>query len=284
MMPNLTRLNLGTLLFALLPLAGCERGLGGGAYTESDVTLIVSNSASEGAAVDASASDASNTVAGFGTVKGRIVVDGQTATLAELLAKGAQTKDPICSVNAIPDESLIVSADGSLANAFIYLKKAPKGVEIPPVPSQSVLLDQKGCVFTPHALVVQKGQTLRFMNSDPVGHNVHTNALQNSSINQNVDNTGLDKIYDQAESLPIQTVCDIHAWMVSYHLVVDHPWAAVTGPDGSFEIARVPAGKMEFIVWHEKVGYVERSLKVDVVPDQTVEVPVKVPAAKLAGK
>ncbi len=41
---------------------------------------------------------------------------------------------------------------------------------------------------------------------------------------------------------------------------------------------------MEFVVWHEKTGYVERSLKIDVVPDQTVEVPVKVPAAKLAGK
>ncbi len=73
--------------------------------------------------------------------------------------------------------------------------------------------------------------------------------------------------------------------MDSYHLVVNHPWAAVTGPDGSFEIKGVPAGKMEFVVWHEKALYVNRSLKVDVVPDQPFEVPViKVPAAKLAKK
>ena len=61
-----------------------------------------------------------------------------------------------------------------------------------------------------------------------------------------------------------------------------HAIRGLTGPDGSFEIQGVPAGKMEFVVWHEKVGYVERSLKIDVVPDQTVEVRVKVPAAKLA--
>ena len=68
-------------------------------------------------------------------------------------------------------------------------------------------------------------------------------------------------------------------------MVVNHPWAGLTGPDGSFEIQGVPAGKMEFVVWHEKVGYVERSLKVDVVPDQiSPEVLVKVAAAKLEKK
>ncbi|MGC4002959.1 MAG: hypothetical protein QM811_07435 [Pirellulales bacterium] len=35
--------------------------------------------------------------------------------------------------------------------------------------------------------------------------------------------------------------CSIHAWMKGYVAVVNHPWAVVTGPDGSFEIKGVPA-------------------------------------------
>jgi hypothetical protein len=34
----------------------------------------------------------------------------------------------------------------------------------------------------------------------------------------------------------------------------DHAFAAVTGPDGSFRIDNVPAGKYKLEVWHEKLG------------------------------
>lgn len=285
-MAHLNRLTFGLLVLSLLPLAGCELGLGGGAYTESEVTLIVSNASGDAAGPASEAAAGPSAVAGFGTVKGKIVIDGAAPVLAMLLAKGAPTKDAICAVNGVPNESVVADASGGLANVFVYLKKAPAGVTIPPVPTDKIVFDQKGCIFWPHVFVSRVGQTINITNSDPVAHNVHTfsnNKGLNSALQGN-DSKGTDLVYDKSESLPVRTVCDFHSWMDSYHLVVDHPWAAVTGPDGSFEIAGVPAGKMEFVVWHEKVGYVERSLNVDVVPDQTVEVPVKVPVAKLVGK
>jgi len=285
-MRNLTQLTFGTFALALLPLWGCQQGLGGGAYTESDVTLIVSSTAG-GAAEGPSAGDAAPAaLAGFGTVKGKVVVDGAVPALAMLLAKGQATKDAVCAINGVPNQSVIADASGGLENVFIYLKKAPSGVQIPPPADAKIVFDQKGCIFVPHTFIARVGQTINITNSDPVAHNVHTfsNTKALNSAIQGHDSKGTDLVYDKSETLPIKTVCDFHAWMDSYHLVVDHPWAGLTGPDGSFEITGVPAGKMEFVVWHEKVGYVERSLKIDVVPDQTVEVPVKVPAAKLAGK
>lgn len=225
-------------------------------------------------------------MAGFGTVKGKVVIDGAAPSLPMLLAKGQATKDAICAVNGVPNESVVADSSGGLANVFIYLKKAPAGVEVPAAPADKIVFDQKGCIFIPHTFIARVGQTINITNSDPVAHNVHTfsNTKSLNSAIQGNDTKGTDLVYDKSETLPIKTVCDFHAWMDSYHLVVDHPWAGLTGPDGSFEIQGVPAGKMEFVVWHEKAGYVERSLKIDVAPDQTVEVPVKVPAAKLAAK
>ncbi len=50
--------------------------------------------------------------------------------------------------------------------------------------------------------------------------------------------------------------CDIHPWMESYLLVMDHPFFAVTAEDGSFEIKGVPAGNQKLVVWQSNVGYV----------------------------
>ena len=298
MMRNLirvmTRVTTGTLLLALLPLCGCEQGLGGGAYTPSSVTLIVSDAGGStgGPATPETAGPVA--LAGFGTVKGKVVIDGAAPTLAMLVGKGSQTKagDELCAVNGVPNESVIADAGGGLANVIVFLKKVPKGVSIPAAPTDKIIFDQQGCIFTPHVFVARVGQTIVLTNSDSVAHNVHTNS-NNKGLNQAIpakksDQLAqtLDLVYEKPEDKPIKTTCDFHGWMDSYHLVVNHPWAAVTGPDGSFEIKDVPAGKMTFVIWHEKAGnVVNRGLDVDVVPDKsTEELVIKVPAAKLTGK
>ena len=69
MMRNLTRLTFGTLLLALLPLCGCEQGLGGGAYTASTVTLIVSDTSGGAADAQEPTEAAAPAMAGFGTIR-----------------------------------------------------------------------------------------------------------------------------------------------------------------------------------------------------------------------
>lgn len=209
-----------------------------------------------------------DSVEGTGTLRGKIVLDGPFTPLPPLYAKGSDVKDAaVCAAVEAPNESILVK-DGGLANVFIYLRKAPKSV--PKVdPGATVEFDQKNCVFKPHAMIVRVGETVKVLNSDSVAHNTHTNGIKTTSFNSIVnpnDTVGAKLVYKQAEQEPISVVCDIHAWMRAYHLPIDHPYAAVSGEDGTFEIKDLPAGKHEFKIWHEAAGMLEKALVVTIKP------------------
>ncbi len=57
--------------------------------------------------------------------------------------------------------------------------------------------------------------------------------------------------------LPRPVVCNIHPWMKAHLLSLDHPYMAVSGEDGTFEIKNLPAGTNEFQFWHELPGYLK---------------------------
>ena len=217
-----------------------------------------------------------------GNLKGKIEFTGAFTTLPPLYVKGGDVKDKdVCAAVEAPDETILVK-DGGLANVFIYLKKAPKTV--PPAPTTDLIFDQKNCVFKPHAMAMRVGQTVRVLNSDSVAHNTHTNAKKNSGINSALtpnDAVGLPLIYKQSEQDPFSVVCDIHPWMRAYHLPVDHPYFAVSGADGTFEIKDLPAGQHEFKVWHEAGGLLEKGLIVAIKPGDN-ELTVKVSPSQLS--
>jgi hypothetical protein len=48
--------------------------------------------------------------------------------------------------------------------------------------------------------------------------------------------------------------CDVHLWMVAYVGIVKHPYFAVTGGTGTFEIRNVPSGNHSVQAWHERYG------------------------------
>jgi hypothetical protein len=59
-------------------------------------------------------------------------------------------------------------------------------------------------------------------------------------------------------------------------MVFDHPFFAVTGKDGTFEIKGVPAGSQNLVLWQENVGYVtpggRRGMAVEVKPGGVTDV------------
>ncbi len=57
--------------------------------------------------------------------------------------------------------------------------------------------------------------------------------------------------------------CDVHAGMSAHIGVVPHPWFAVTGEDGAFELAGVPPGEYVIEAWQEEYGSKEQAVKVD---------------------
>jgi plastocyanin len=170
-----------------------------------------------------------------------------------------------------PEEKLIITgAKGTLANAFVYIKAGlPAGAKYP-APTQTVALEQKGCQFLPRVLAVRAGQVLTVKNADPVSHNIHPMPKNNYDWNQQQPPGAEDlrRKFARAEVM-IPVKCNVHAWMRSYIAVMEHPFHAVTGSDGSFAFNGLPPGAYVLGVWHETLG--EREEKLLVKSGETAE-------------
>ena len=247
---------------------------------------------------------ASATAAGdWGTIKGQVLAGGPVEPLKPLVAKGnAAAKDPaVCAAQDVPDESLVIDAKtGGIANVVVYLQKKPAKVhpDLEMSKEAEVVFDQKGCQFLPHVMLVRSDQVVRVLSGDEVAHNTHSYPLKNKEQNfimtpNDRKGVALPK-HSQVEKLPTKIRCDIHPWMQAYWVILDHPYAAVTKADGTFEIKDLPVGKYEFRVWQEHVGFIVFDEKA-VAPAKfeyhvTVKAgandlqPIKVPVEKLTAK
>jgi plastocyanin len=168
------------------------------------------------------------------------------------------------------DDSLLVNKDGSLANVFVYIKAGLKG-ETGSIPAQSVVLDQKGCQFSPRVLAVRTRQTIKVTNSDPVTHNVHPVAQKNREWNQSQapGDPPIERRFGYPEVL-IRVKCNVHNWMRSWVAVMDHPYFAITKADGTFEIPDVPAGDYTIEAWQEVLGTQQQQVHIDAMGKATL--------------
>lgn len=175
----------------------------------------------------------------------------------------AMDADPVCTSlhdGAVHTEK-VVESDGNLANVFVYVKEGLTGSYS--APGDSKLLDQKGCLYTPHVSGVQVGQTLVIRNSDETLHNVHAMPKANAEFNNGQPFQGmeLEHSFDNVEVM-VPLKCDVHPWMSSYIGVMDHPFYAVSGTDGSFSIDGLPVGDYVLEAWHEELGTKTMSVSV----------------------
>ncbi len=245
----------------------------------------------------ATADDQSAAEGDYGSLFGEFVLDGDFPKLSPLVAKGdPQVRDPaICAAADIPDDSLIVDPKTKgIANVFVYLLKAQKvHPKLKESAAKEVVFDQQGCRFTPHALLVRTDQLVRVKSNDSCAHNTKTEPTRNQSVNLFLtanDRTGLEIKNKLPEPKPIEVHCSVHPWMKAQWLILDHPYAAISDEQGKFIIADLPAGDHDFLIWHERIGYItkteaERKHRVSIVAGKKTEMgPIKVPAAKFVEK
>ena len=153
--------------------------------------------------------------------------------------------------------------DDTFANVLVYVAKGLDGKKFDP-PKEPKILDQVGCVYTPRVVGVMVGQTLLIRNSDATLHNVIGNLKTNKSFNEGMTVKGatLEKVFQNPE-LKADFRCFMHPWMVGFDHVLEHPFFAITGPDGSFTLKGLPPGEYEIATLHESSRF-EASARVTV--------------------
>ena len=188
-----------------------------------------------------------------GEVTGQIVFNGQAPPRTRLRMQSV----PACvQANAKPtySEDVIVNNNNTLRNVFVYVKKG-LGNKIFPASAAPPVLDQRGCVYSPHVLGVIAGQTLRIKNSDPANHNVHSFSKINREWNQSMPPNGADLLEHFARpEVMIELKCNVHPWMKAYVGVTTNPFFAVSDETGSFTIKGLPPGTYKIAAWHERYG------------------------------
>jgi plastocyanin len=203
---------------------------------------------------------------GSGSISGKVTFDG-TPPAPEKVKTSA---DPNCAkLHPTGLEKKVVDVSGGgLANAFVWVKSGVSGSH--PAPAEPVLLDQQGCMYHPHIIVVQAGQPIKIRNSDDTLHNIHPRPTINSEFNVGQARKGMESTRTfEKEEIMIPVGCDVHPWMRSYISVVGHPFFAVTKDDGTYEIKGLPAGDYEVEVRHEKAA--PATLKVTVKANESAK-------------
>src|SRR2546427_792907 len=165
------------------------------------------------------------------------------------------TEEPKCKAKyqGVPtDETVVVNANGTLANVFVYVKSGLPASYQAPAPAGPLTLDQAGGAYHPHVLGIQVGQPLAIKNSDGILHNIKAKAKVNRPFNISQPSVMTSsKTFDKPEVM-VALECNVHGWMHAWLGVLPHPFFSVSGADGSFTLAGLPPGTYTIEAWHEK--------------------------------
>jgi plastocyanin len=163
------------------------------------------------------------------------------ALLVASFAHAAEVKGKVSISGLKSAENIAVYIDAVPGKKFDY-------------PVQHAVVDQRNEIFTPHTMVILKGTTVDFMNSDHVAHNVYWPSINGDKKLRHsltIVSPGQKKSFQFDDLGAAQMLCNLHPEMVGYIVVVPTPYFALTGSDGSFTIKDVPPGNYTLKTWSE---------------------------------
>ncbi|MBI2838481.1 MAG: carboxypeptidase regulatory-like domain-containing protein [Acidobacteria bacterium] len=135
-------------------------------------------------------------------------------------------------------------------DAVVYVETIPGRTFSPP--KDPVILDQINLTFVPHVLPIVVGTTVAFPNSDEVRHNVFSpSAARRFNLGTYPRGVTRTVVFDKAGEVVL--LCNVHAEMSAFVIVLQNPHFAVTAKDGSYTINDVPAGKYVLKAYHERL-------------------------------
>lgn len=198
----------------------------------------------------------------WGDLSGQIIFDGP----APVPEKAKITSDQeVCCQHDVVNESLLVDPKTKgIKNVIVVLtrgrtdkRELPIHESYEALKEKPVEMDNRGCRFDPHVTLIWTARKVVIANTDPIGHNVNLTSGDSDQFNETIPSgSTIEKTFSTSKRIPVGISCSIHPWMKGWAVIRDHPYMAVTGDDGNFEIKNLPVGKWEFMFWQEAAGYV----------------------------
>lgn len=201
---------------------------------------------------------------------GKAVVRG-TVTFKGTPPEPEEVDGARCHAGAGPIKvtPVVVGPGGGLEGVVVQLIYAQ--VLPPEPPRPPMVLDQVNCRYVPAVVALRTGQVLRVSSSDATLHNVHALSRDNPGSNFGMTAPGQTRDLTFARPERFDVKCDVHPWMTAHVYVFDHPFFAVTGADGKFELAGLPPGEYTVAFSHpflggreQRVDLTDRAVTVDV--------------------
>jgi len=196
-----------------------------------------------------------------------------TGTIAGRVTLTTRVRSGRLPSNAYPTRRVGPAAAVSpeIRNVVVYLKDPGFRGTLGTTVSE---LKQENEAFEPHVIAITRGSSVSFLNADPFFHNVFSLSGA-AEFDLGRYPKGQTRTWKFPKAGLVKVFCHIHSHMTATIMVLDHPYFAIPGNDGTFELRNVPAGDYTLIGWHERVG--ERSTRVRVESGKTATVDISLP-------
>ena len=162
-------------------------------------------------------------------------------------------------------EGAIVAPQGGLMNVVVWLSDAREGKPLPE--SRRFEVTNLRCRLDPRVQGVIVGGTLNVKSADPV---VHETVIRVTGVNESLETVTqngdgqvvpLEKVL--ARPVRLELSCRTHPWTQGWIHVFDHPYFAVSAPNGRFVLDSIPPGEYTMRTWHERLGVTSREIRVE---------------------
>lgn len=198
-------------------------------------------------------------VVGGGSIAGTLDVDGLMPS--DTIIRPSLDQN-VCGTQIL--EQRVARSGTRIGGALVWLTDIRSGKALPL--ERRFELTNDDCALDPKIQVIYTTSTLNVGTEDRA---IHTNRFINvgsglvqaiAPFNDAGEVVPLDHVFKEPSQ--IEVVCEQHPWTRAWIAVLDHPYAARTAANGTFNIPDIPPGRYRVRAWHPHLGFADDSVTV----------------------
>jgi len=165
-------------------------------------------------------------------------------------------------------------AKPDLTRAVVYLDSTEVLDRVGP-PAEAAVVAQQDKAFVPAFTVIARGTGVEFPNWDHFEHNVFSRSAAAPAFDLSRYPYGQSKALTFGKVGAVQLFCNIHTEMRAVIFVTPNAYFTRADKEGRFELADVPNGSFDLVVWNERCAEVRVKVTVDHAVPAELEIGLK---------